>query len=448
MADYNTIIVGAGPSGLFAALTLAGRQDKILVVEEGKDISDRTGGPEDIMSGVGGAGLYSDGMLNLNPDIGGSLSEFCKTDEEADNLVRRVDEEYLRCGAPDKTLGDDEEKVRKLREKASSTGINFIPIIQRHIGTDNAPKVISRMKEYLSEKGVEFLVNTRVEDILVKDGCCGGVMIRGREITSDSVILAPGRVGADWGDMIVHKHRISSMFRPIDVGVRVEVGSAIMDDVASVSRDPKFHIHTSTYNDFVRTFCTNHQGYVVEEKYDGFTGVNGHTLTDTKSENTNFAFLVRIALTEPVEDTIQYGEKIAMLATMIGGGRPIIQRLGNLREGRRSHPRDIRDNGVRNTLKNVTPGDVGMALPHRIVTDILEGLEKLGKVIPGVDSDSTLLYAPEIKYYSMRAVVDGDMMTSMNGLYAAGDGMGLSRDIVNASATGILAAEGVLRNEC
>jgi uncharacterized FAD-dependent dehydrogenase len=447
MPEHQAIIVGAGPAGLFAAHTLSKKHKKTLVIDEGKDINKRTKKPSSIMSGIGGAGLYSDGMLNLNPEIGGTLAEFTGNEKDAEKLVQRVDKTYLKCGAPRKISGSDTSKARELERKARNAGLRFIPIRQRHIGTDNAPKVIGRLKNILLQNGVEFLLNTRVEDILIENKRCVGVKTKDREIRSDAVLLAPGRVGADWCDQLTQKHRIKSMFCPIDVGVRVEVHSKIMEDVIKVGQDPKFHMHSDTYRDFVRTFCTNHRGYVVEEKYDGFVGVNGHTLLDRKSGNTNFAFLVRIALTHPVEDTIQYGKNIAELATMIGGGKPIIQRLGDLLSGRRSHPRDIKKNKVRNTLKNVTPGDISMALPHRFISDIIEGLDKLDRVIPGVSQDSTLLYAPEIKYYSMRVIVDENMMTSIPGLYAAGDGMGLSRDIVNASATGILAAEGVLRNE-
>ncbi len=447
MEKQDIIIIGAGPAGLFAAYILSKQDKRVLLIDEGKDIRDREKKPEDIMSGVGGAGLYSDGMLNLNPDIGGSLIEFTKSDKKADELVENVDDIYVECGAPDNIKGDQGDDCTSLVKKAHDAGLKFIPIKQRHIGTDRAPGVIAKLEKIIIENGVEILLNTKVSDILIKDGRCVGVLIDEGEIHSNAVIIAPGRVGANWGDELVQRHKIDSMFRPIDVGVRVEVNSSIMEDIISVCKDPKFHIHTDTYKDFVRTFCTNHQGYVVEEKYDGYCGVNGHTLLDTKSTNSNFAFLVRIALTEPVEDTILYGQNIAMLATMISGGRPLVQKLGDLRSGRRSHPKDIRENTVENSLKNTTPGDISMALPHRIVEDIIEGLDKLDRVIPGVNDDSTLLYAPEIKYYSMRVIVDDNMMTSIPGLYAAGDGMGLSRDIVNASATGILAANGVLANE-
>jgi hypothetical protein len=220
-----------------------------------------------------------------------------------------------------------------------------------------------------------------------------------------------------------------------------------MEPVCRINRDPKFHIITKTYDDFVRTFCVNHRGFMVKESYKGYVGVNGHSLRDKQSNNTNFAFLTRIELTEPVENSTEYGESIAKTATTLGGGNPLIQRLGDLRRGRRSTWKRINSGLVKPTLRAVTPGDIAMVMPHRIVTNILEGLERLDKVIPGVASDSTLLYAPEIKYYAMRVEVDKTMETSIPNLFVAGDGVGVSRGIIIASATGILAARGIMAKE-
>jgi len=245
---------------------------------------------------------------------------------------------------------------------------------------------------------------------------------------------------------MVKKHQIAASYAPIDIGVRVEVPSIVMRSIIDVNRDPKFHIWTSKYEDFVRTFCTNHEGFVVKESYGDFIGVNGHSFTNKKSENTNFAFLVRCVLTSPQENTTLYGESIAKIATILGRGKPIVQRLGDLRRGRRSNSWRLQKSTFSPTLKDTTPGNIAMVLPHRILTDILEGLEKLNEVIPGVATDSTFLYAPEIKYYSMKLAVDDDLQTNIKNLYAAGDGAGLSRDIVKAAATGILAARGIIKN--
>ena len=261
------------------------------------------------------------------------------------------------------------------------------------------------------------------------------------------IIAAPGRTGASWLVGQTKKLGLKIRHGPIDVGVRVEVPGIVMDPICKINRDPKFHIITKTYDDFVRTFCANHRGYIVKEAYDEYVGVNGHSLRDSRSENTNFAFLTRIELTEPVENSTAYGESIARTATTLGGGNPLIQRLGDLRMGRRSTWKRIDKSTVKPTLTAVTPGDIAMVMPHRIVTNIVEGLDKLDKVIPGVASDNTLHYAPEIKFYAMRVEVGRSMETSIPNLFVAGDGAGVSRGLIVASATGIMAANGILEKE-
>jgi uncharacterized FAD-dependent dehydrogenase len=270
------------------------------------------------------------------------------------------------------------------------------------------------------------------------------VVVNGKRIRGRYILAAPGRVGAEWFAAQARELGVELTHGPIDIGVRVEVPASVYRSVTQVNRDPKFHIRTKTFDDFVRTFCTNQKGWVMEERYDDHVGVNGQSLRGKKSPNTNFAFLVHIELTRPVTDTTAYGRSIAYLATTIGGGRPLLQRLGDLRAGRRSTWERINRGSITPTLKSVTPGDISMALPGRIVTDILEGLELLDKVAPGVASDSTLLYAPEVKFYAMQIKVDGNMETNVPNLFVAGDGAGLSRGIIAAAATGLLAARGIM----
>ncbi|MEM2934899.1 MAG: NAD(P)/FAD-dependent oxidoreductase [Candidatus Thermoplasmatota archaeon] len=445
---YKVVIIGAGPAGLFAASELAKNGiDDVLIIERGKDVSERKClvkqytkcmrcRPCNILCGVGGAGCLSDGKLNLRADIGGNLNEFC---QNADELIKKVDEKFLQHGATKKLYG---KNLKNLEKISSQYGIRFIPIPQRHIGSDKLPSLISSFKKEIEEKEINFYLGKEVKEIEKKKNFI--LHLDGEKIECSYLIAAVGRSGAEWLSQQANKLGIKTRYAPLDLGVRVEVPDVVMEDVVEKAWDPKFHIYTQTYDDFIRTFCTCPNGFVVMEDYGKYISVNGHSSINEKSENTNFAFLVRISLTEPVENTTAYGTAIASMATIIGGRKPILQRLGDLKAGRRSTWERIGKSYVKPTLKNATPGDISMALPHRIVTDIIEGLDKLAKVIPGVAEDSTLLYAPEIKFYSMRFEVGRNMETSLKNFFVAGDGAGLARGIVASAATGLLAARGVV----
>ena len=446
------VIIGAGPAGLFAAYELGSNtSSKILVIDKGKDIINRKCPsiskftrcmeckPCNILCGLGGAGGLSDGKLNLKSDVGGNLEEFLSKDE-ADNLIEKIDNIFLEHGASKKLYKGDSLGLQKT---AACHGIEFIPIPQRHIGSDMLPSVVSSIRKYLESNGVSFLLNTEVKQICCENGF-KLILNDGKEIETRYVLAATGRSGADWLSSEAKRLGIKTKFAPIDIGVRVEVPAVVMESIVEHVWDPKFHIYTRTFDDFVRTFCTCPNGFVVMEDYGDYIGVNGHSVTNAKSENTNFAFLTNIQLTQPVENTTKYGISIAKLSTTIGGKMPIIQRLEDLITGRRSTKSRIEKSYVKPTLKNATPGDISMALPHRIVTNVIEGLDKLDKVIPGVNSDSTLLYAPEIKFYSMRFLVEKNLKTNIPDFFVAGDGAGLSRGIVASAATGIIAARGIL----
>ena len=454
--EYQVVIVGGGPAGMFAARELRDHNiEGILIIDEGETAQKRNCPMEvngrchkchvcDVMHGVGGAGTFSDGTLNLRPDIGGDLRELTHNEAAAWDLVEYVDNIWVEYGAPQISKKSDPEVVEALMRRAAENDVRFIDINQRHIGSDYSAKLIDAFEQDLRGRGVEFLLRTSVRDINVRDGRCVGVLTdAGEDIKASAVVLATGRVGAGWLDRLVEDHDIKACHAPVDIGVRVEVPNIIMDPITDVNRDPKFHVRSNTYDDFVRTFCANRKGFVVAEQYKGFIGVNGHSMRDQTSPNTNFALLVRIGLTEPVENTNEYATSVAKLATTIGGGRPIVQRIGDLLRGRRTTWSRLSRNHVIPTLTDVTPGDISMALPHRIVVDIIEALHKLAGVIPGVDSDSTLIYAPELKLYAMALEVDDNLMTSIPGLFAAGDGPGLSRDLVNAAATGVLVGRGL-----
>ena len=453
----DVLIIGAGPAGLFAANELADKL-KVVVVDKGRDLKERTcvalmnGScrkclPCNITGGLGGAGGLSDGKLNLRPDIGGNLEEFV-SNKEAWSIINKIDQIFLKHGASEELYAPDNDEISPILKRAAATGIKFIPIVQRHMGSDKTPPIINSIKEELEEKGVLFMLETEVLDIIVDDRLKGAKLRNNNEgdflVKCDYLIAAPGRIGAKWLSDQTDKLEIPVKHNPVDVGVRVELPQIVMDEITKINWDPKFHIITKTYDDFVRTFCVCNKGFVVEEVYDDFMGVNGHSMRDKLSENTNFAFLVRVELTEPVENTSDYAFSIATITNTLGGGKPILQRLGDLRKGRRSTWRRLERSNVVPTFDCVTPGDIAMALPHRVVVDIIEGLEALDKVMPGVASDSTLLYAPEIKLYAMRLEMDKNMKTRIDGLYGAGDGAGVSRGIVGAAATGIIAARDIL----
>jgi len=456
--ECDVVIVGAGPAGLFAAAKLADHL-KVIVVDKGRGMNGRACialkkgtckkcSPCNITGGLGGAGGLSDGKLNLRPDIGGNLEEFVSIDE-AWSIIHEIDEFFLRHGAPDEIYSPSKEDITEILKKSAASGIKFIPIAQRHIGSDKTPDVINSIKEELESKGVVFLLETEILDIMA-DNRVNGVTARDKnknefEIKCDYVLAAPGRVGAYWLSDQLKKLDVPIKYNPVDIGVRVEVPEIVMGSITEIEWDPKFHITTRTYDDFVRTFCVCPKGFIVEEVYDSFVGVNGHSMREKLSENTNFAFLVRVELTGPTENTSAYAFSVASIANILGSGKPIIQRLGDLKRGRRSTWKRIEKSNVSPTFKNVVPGDIAMALPNRMVVDIIEGLEALNEVIPGVASDSTLIYAPEIKLYAMRTEVDSGLKTGVEGLYVAGDGAGVSRGIVGAAATGIIASKDILR---
>lgn len=436
---WDVAIIGAGPAGLFAARELAPHGLKVLVVEKGVAPKERTS----ITSGVGGAGAFSDGKLNLTPKIGGEPEAIDCSPEEIEGLITYVDEVWTKYGAPPQYSGEDEEALGRVKKAAVEAGVEFIPARQRHIGTTRIREVIDALYQDLLRQGVAFRLGEAVQE--VRPGREGFVLkADGEEIQVRKVIAAPGRVGAYWLREVTRSLGIGPEFGPLDVGVRVEFPAEIYAPIEAAMYDAKFRVRTPTYDDMARTFCTNPRGFVVAEDHGEFVLVNGHAENERKTGNTNFALLVRIELTDPVEDTTEYGRAIAKLATTIGGGKPILQRLKDLKQGHRSTLERIRRVPFTPTLESFTPGDISMGLPHRVVLDVVEALEMLDRVMPGLASGTTLLYAPEVKFYDTRYRVGPGMQTELPGFYVAGDASGHSRGIVFAAVTGILAARHIL----
>lgn len=463
----DIVIIGGGVAGLFAAYELALHSNKklrIAIIEMGsknpfracpmlnlrkfaRDKDCIMCSPCNVMSGIGGAITFSSGTMNLRPDIGGDLDKILGSWEEADSLIRYIDSILVRFGAPNNIYSIDGDQASELERLAAKAGAKFIPTPQRVIGSDNMPKVISNMLRFLEENNVYLLDKTFVEDIK-PNGERYRLNTSREVIESRYIVIAPGRIGAEWFSHLAKARGIEVEPGPLDIGVRVEVPSYVMEPITKIVRDPKIVMYTKSYDDKVRTFCTNPYGLVVEERYpDGSVGVNGESYINIKTKNTNFALLVTVKLTDPFEDTITYGKSIARLATKLGGGKPIIQRFGDLEAGRRSTWGRIERSVVDPTLKSVTPGDIAMAYPYRVVVNIIEALKKLDTIAPGVASPQTLLYAPEIKFYSIKARASRELETNLKNIFVAGDGVGLSRGMNVAAATGVIAARSILKRE-
>ncbi len=455
--QYDVIIVGAGPAGLFAAHYLASHSGlRIALIDRGPLPRQRrcpvnqnqqciACDPCHILSGIGGAGLFSDGKLNFVPKLGQTdLTQFM-SQEKASALIEETEAIFSAHGMDGPVYPTHEETARNIRKEARREGIELLLIRQKHLGSDNLPEHISEMLRGIEESGVDVLSDTEVTDLILDQGQVRGVVTSEGELRAPRVILAPGRLGSEWMGSLAQRNGIGVTQRGIEVGVRVEVPNDILQDITDIIYDPTFFIQTRKYDDQTRTFCTNYGGFVSQENYQDFVCVNGHAYQERKSDNANFAFLSKVVLTEPVTDNRSYGESIGRLATLIGGGHPILQRLGDLKRGRRSTWHRISKGYIEPTLQNVVCGDIAMALPERLLTNLSEGLEKLNKVVPGVANDETLLYAPEIKFFATQVKTDNQLRTGIRGLYVAGDGAGVAGNIVSASATGLIPAKAILR---
>jgi uncharacterized FAD-dependent dehydrogenase len=464
MAKIKIGIVGAGSAGLFAGNELGKanlKDTEITIYEQGPEVDERNCKiseglacalcePCKLMSGIGGAGCFSSGILNLSKNIGGSLEELCENAKlNVDEIIQNIDDFLVLNGAPNNIFDPfdkgKKEQLEELRKKCASVDIRFIPVRQRLLGSKNTPEVIKSIRNYLeTQYDIKIIANTKIEKF---DGSKNLYFNDDKSEKFDYLLITPGRWGMVWLAELCDKIGIKTFYEPLDIGVRVEVPAIIMEEVCQIQRDPKFHIITPTYNDFVRTFCVNHKGYVIKETYEKkIVGVNGIQLSsDGKSENSNFAFLIHQKLTSPLEDTTEYGRSISKQTSILGGYKPLVQTLGDLRKGHRSRQPLIMRNPVQPTLKDITPGDIAMAYPYRFIMDILEGLQILDKVIPGVNNNSTLIYAPEFKRSAKRIDTNNFLESKqIKNIFFAGDGAGLSRGIIGAAVTGIIAAKGII----
>ena len=459
---YDVIIVGAGPGGIFCAYRLLEKRKdlKVLLIEKGRPIEKRvcpkrkTGvcagcQPCAITTGFAGAGAFSDGKLSLSPDVGGNLPQILGY-ERTKELIGESDAIYLKFGADTKVYGVDKEKeIRKIRRKAINANLKLVECPIRHLGTEEGYKIYSRLQQHLMEDGVLMRFNTMVKEILVEDGHVRGVVTdAGETFLADEVVCAVGREGADWFKDKCHEIGVETEPGTVDIGVRVEVRDEVMQFLNENLYEAKLVFFTPTFDDKVRTFCTNPSGEVAAEYYDGgLAVVNGHAYKaqEYKTENTNFALLVSKNFTRPFSTPIEYGKRIAELSNMLCGGKILVQTYGDFKRGRRTTEERLCRNNLIPTLKDAVPGDLSLVLPHRIMVDIEEMIRALDKVTPGIASDETLLYGVEVKFYSNRVIVDRDFETSIKGLRAIGDGAGVTRGLQQASANGLSAAESILK---
>jgi len=442
---YRVIIVGSGPSGVFAALTLsrAGVKD-IAILERGKDIQERKRGRGmELLCGWGGAGAFSDGKLTLSPRVGGFLSDFIPQ-KELMNLIKEADEIYLSFGAPKEVLGQSSDKTETLYQEAKLAGFEYIPMEIRHLGTENCLPLLKRVRENLRGK-IEVFFETAVKELRVEKGKATGVSLHdGTSLEAEFVICGPGRVGAEWIKNEVARLEISSVPSPVDIGVRVEAPASILRKLTDLAYEAKFIYYSKTFDDRVRTFCMNPFGEVVTETIEDIVTVNGHSYAKKKTENTNFAILVSNTFTEPFRDPIGYGKYIARLANLLGNG-VIIQRLGDLLDGRRSTPDRINRCITQPTLISATPGDLSFVLPYRHLKSIIEMLEALDRITSGIFSRHTLLYGVEVKFYTNRVKISPSLETDIQNLFLIGDGAGITRGLMQASISGMLAGNEILK---
>ena len=459
---YDVVIIGAGPGGLFAAYELKEKNKdlKVALVDKGGLASKRvcpmtkTGceckncKPCAILSGFGGAGTFSDGKLNFIPKLGKSDLFKYMGQSEAYKLIDETEEIFTKFGMDAETYPSNMDEAMAIKKEIAKQGAQLLVIKQKHLGSDHLPQYIEDMTNYLIDKGVDVYPNADVTEIVKSKDFYEVFYKKGKKeesIRGKYIIGSPGRTGAKWMQEVAEKYNIEYMSQSIEIGVRVEVRKDILEDITNVIYDPTIFIKTKTYGDEIRTFCTNPGGFVAKENYEGYICVNGHALKNVKSNNSNFSFISKVNLTHPVTNTRDYGESIAHIASVLGAGKPIVQTLKDLKSGRRSEWHRIEKGFIEPTLKDCVAGDLALVLPHRIITNILEGLETLDKIIPGVANDDTLLYGPEIKFFSNEIATDNNFKIEGENMYFIGDGAGKAGNIVTAAATGLVAARDVVK---
>jgi len=457
---YDVIIIGAGPAGIFTAYELVKNQYKgtVLLVEKGSPIEKRHCPKEithvcvnckpycHITTGFSGAGAFSDGKLSLCTDVGGDLPQIVGA-TKLQTMINDADQIYLNFGADSKIEGiENNEQIKEIRKKAISAGLKLVDCPIRHLGTEKAQEIYAKLQQFLLDNHVEIRFETVANDFIIEENVIKGVVFQDAKrknepytLTSDQIIVATGRKGSDWLFNMCQKHHIKQKSGTIDIGVRVEVRNEIMESVNNVLYESKLIGYPEPFQDKVRTFCQNPGGFVSQENYDeGIAIVNGHSYKDKKSNNTNLAILSSHQFSEPFNEPTKYGKFTAQLVNMLGNGAILVQRYGDILGGKRTWSHELDRSNVVPTLKDAVAGDLTSALPYRTLTNILNFIAAMDKVVPGFASSETLLYGPEIKFYSNTVHIDENFETSVKGLYALGDSSGWTRGLMMASTMGMI----------
>lgn len=461
MKKYDLLIIGAGPSGIFTALELIRQNSKlnIALVEQGNPIERRTCPKSktktcvncrpfcNITTGFSGAGAFSDGKLSLSTEVGGDLPALVG-DDVVEETIKYTDGIYLEYGADTHIEGiSNLDKIKDIRKQAIRAGLKLVDCPIRHMGTEKAHQIYSSIQQTLIDNGVEMFFNYTAVDLFIMNGICTGARIEKfsdksqEDIFADTVVVATGRKGADWLEQMCRLHNVGRKAGTVDIGVRVECRNEVMEEVNAVLYESKLIGYPKPFCNKVRTFCQNPGGFVSQENYENnLAVVNGHSYKDIKSNNTNFAILSSHNFSYPFDRPIDYARKVGELTNMLGNGHIMVQRYGDILEGKRTWEEELKRSNVKPTLVDAVAGDITSALPYRVMLNIINFIKAMDEVVPGIASQETLLYSPEIKFYSNKIAMDKDFNTSIENLYCLGDSSGWTRGLMMASCMGVMMA--------
>ena len=466
MKKTNYVIVGAGPAGIFTALELIrlGSDKKIIIVEKGAPIEKRSCPKSKtkkcvsckpychITTGFSGAGAFSDGKLSLSSEVGGDLPSLIG-ESFAQEMINYTDSIYLEFGADPHVEGlGNTDEVKAIRKRAIQAGLKLVDCPIRHLGTEKAQQIYYSIEQYLIEHGVEIMFGVECRNLVLEEGKCCGIEIAYNgavdRIYADKTVVATGRRGADWLEEICAEHNIAHQPGTVDIGVRVEVRNEVLEQVNNVLYESKLIGYPQPFKNKVRTFCQNPGGFVSQENYDNdLAVVNGHSYKELKSNNTNLAILCSHNFSEPFNQPIKYAQKVGELTNMLGDGRILVQRFGDILDGKRTWQKELAQSNVKPTLPDAVAGDITAAMPYRAMTNIINFIQAMYIVVPGFASTETLLYSPELKFYSNRVKMDERFNTNIKGLHCLGDSSGWTRGLMMASVMGVLMGKYIREEE-